>query len=282
MTRHTKIVCLIVAHGAIIALLFAVEMPFASRYQAVLRGGQKTVQTEHRQVRGTPELRVVVRTGSNNCETTLCDRAVSSNDLFEYQIVRQQAAGRWERRLHRWVDNDFWIFFEQLGLVWIGLLACIFMWFYDPAKRKYVVVFVASSIITGLLVEIMKRTTGKIRPEPYFSTYGAYFHVRFLGFLKGWMVNAPVSFPSGHSAQVFVTATFLATLYPRVRWMFYGVAACTAISRVLTNAHWLSDIYLSVLLGYFVTRYGFVVFERVWNRVAPDGVGLPCTHRMDA
>ncbi len=266
MTRRTRIVSLIALHGAAIAILFALELPCATWYSTALRGAQKNAQIEHTQVRGADGVRVVVRVSSNACATLVRDCAVNSDELFEYQLVRRQDATRLGRRLRRWVDNDFWAFVEQLGLVWIGLLACIFIWVYDPAKRKYIVVFIGTSIISGLLVEIIKNTTGKIRPEPYFSTYAEYFHIRFLGLLQGWTVDAPVAFPSGHATQAFVTATFLAVLYPRARWMFYGVATCTAFSRVLSQAHWLSDIYAGMLLGCYSMRAGLALLERGWRR----------------
>jgi membrane-associated phospholipid phosphatase len=39
----------------------------------------------------------------------------------------------------------------------------------------------------------------------------------------------------------FATATALAILWPRWRWLFYFAAALVAAERVLENAHWLSD-----------------------------------------
>ena len=266
MTRRTKIITLVLLHGAIIATLFAVELPFARWYSTALQRSNKGKVIATRAIPGATDLRIVARLASNATESILCDFAVNKNETFVYALSERQTVARFDRRLRRWVDNDFWAFVEQLGLVWIGLLACIFIWVYDPAKRKYIIAFIVTSIITGLLVDVIKKTTGKIRPEPYFSTYAEYFHIRFLGFLKGWTVDAPVAFPSGHSTQAFVTATFLAVLYPRVRWMFYSMAACTAFSRVLSQAHWLSDIYAGMLLGYFSMRGGFALLERLWRR----------------
>jgi len=266
MTHRAKLITLVAVHAVVLTTLFTVELPFATWYSAAMRGAQKMEQIEHKQVRGAADLRVAVRVSSNACETMVRDFAVNSDELFEYQLVQRQDITRVSRRLKRWVDNDFWIFVEQLGLVWIGLIACVVIWVYDPAKRKYMLVFLAASVLAGLLVSIIKCTTGKIRPEPYFSTYAEYFHIRFLGFLQGWRVDAPVAFPSGHSTQAFVTATFLAVLYPRLRWMWYGVAACTIFSRVLTQAHWLSDVYAGMLLGHYTTRAGFAVLARVWRR----------------
>jgi membrane-associated phospholipid phosphatase len=271
VTRRTKIAMVVLTHGVILAALFAVELPLATWYSTALKGAQKMEQIEHRRLPGTADLRVMVRLTSNSTAATVCDFAVNSDELFEYQLVRRQDASRLGRRLRRWIDNDFWAFVEQLGLVWIGFIACVVIWVYDPAKRRYILVFLVTSLVTGVLVNVIKSTTGKIRPEPYFSIYAEYFHIRFLGFLQGWRVDAPVAFPSGHSTQAFVTATFLAVLYPRLRWMCYGIAACTACSRVLSQAHWLSDIYAGMLLGYYSTRAGFALLTRVWRRWCDAG-----------
>ena len=72
------------------------------------------------------------------------------------------------------------------------------------------------------------------------------------------------SFPSGHTATAFMTATMLHKEYGwRSPWFSIGgytVAAVTGISRILNNRHWLSDVIAggaigigSVHLGYFIT-----------------------------
>ena len=72
------------------------------------------------------------------------------------------------------------------------------------------------------------------------------------------------SFPSGHTATAFMTATMLHKEYGwRSPWFSIGgytAAAVTGISRILNNRHWLSDVIAggaigigSVHLGYFIT-----------------------------
>lgn len=72
------------------------------------------------------------------------------------------------------------------------------------------------------------------------------------------------SFPSGHTATAFMTATMLHKEYGwRSPWFSIGgytTAAVTGISRILNNRHWLSDVIAggaigigSVHLGYFIT-----------------------------
>ena len=72
------------------------------------------------------------------------------------------------------------------------------------------------------------------------------------------------SFPSGHTATSFMTATMLHKEYGwRSPWFSIGgytVAALTGVSRIMNNAHWLTDVMAgaavgigSVHLGYYLT-----------------------------
>ena len=59
-----------------------------------------------------------------------------------------------------------------------------------------------------------------------------------------------------------MTATFIALLYPRIAWMVYMTAVFTGASRVVTEAHWLSDVYAGAVLGHYMMRALHAVFER--------------------
>lgn len=72
------------------------------------------------------------------------------------------------------------------------------------------------------------------------------------------------SFPSGHTATAFMTATMLHKEYGwRSPWISGGgyiIAAVTGVSRMLNNRHWMSDVLVggaigvgSVHLGYFLS-----------------------------
>jgi len=66
------------------------------------------------------------------------------------------------------------------------------------------------------------------------------------------------AFPSGHAAGVFSVATVIATRYHKHRWVpwaMYGFATAISFSRVTTNAHFPSDVFLGAALGYTITRY---------------------------
>ena len=61
------------------------------------------------------------------------------------------------------------------------------------------------------------------------------------------------SFPSGHTAQAFMAATFLHRTYgQRSIWYSvagYSVAAATGAFRILNNAHWLTDVLAGAAVG---------------------------------
>jgi membrane-associated phospholipid phosphatase len=65
-------------------------------------------------------------------------------------------------------------------------------------------------------------------------------------------------FPSGHAAAAFSVATVVARRYRNYRWVpwaVYGLATAISFSRVTSNAHFPSDVFLGAALGYTITRY---------------------------
>jgi len=92
--------------------------------------------------------------------------------------------------------------------------------------------------------QLIKRTSRQLRPD------GSNLH----------------SFPSGHTAQAFLAATFLSEEYGyRYPWMPYaafGVASSVGAFRMLNNKHYISDVLvgagigiLSMKMSYWTHRY---------------------------
>src|SRR5574344_181731 len=70
------------------------------------------------------------------------------------------------------------------------------------------------------------------------------------------------SFPSGHTATAFVSATILHKEYGLTRspWYSiagYGVATATGVMRVLNNRHWVSDVLSGAGIGIFSTELAY-------------------------
>ena len=77
------------------------------------------------------------------------------------------------------------------------------------------------------------------------------------------------SFPSGHTAMAFTSATLLHKEYgylsPWVSIAGYSVATITGISRALNNRHWLSDIVVGAGVGILSTELGYLIADRLFK-----------------
>lgn len=74
------------------------------------------------------------------------------------------------------------------------------------------------------------------------------------------------SFPSGHTATAFMTATMLhkeygQTISPWYSAVGYGIAGTIAISRVVENRHWCSDVLAGAGIGTFSTLLAYEVSD---------------------
>lgn len=69
------------------------------------------------------------------------------------------------------------------------------------------------------------------------------------------------SFPSGHTATAFMTATMLSKEYgyksPWISIGAYSVATATGLMRMANNKHWLSDVMVGAGIGIMTTEFGY-------------------------
>ncbi len=139
---------------------------------------------------------------------------------------------------------------------------------------------VESFALTGVFVQIIKRTTGRHRPytgDPYNTWSGPS------------LASENDSFPSGHSSSAFAVASVIAEEYDNyiVPPLAYGAAAITGYNRMQHNAHWASDVFVGAAIGYF-TGKAIVASHRRGNAsplsIAPlidgEGPGLMLTYRF--
>ena len=78
------------------------------------------------------------------------------------------------------------------------------------------------------------------------------------------------SFPSGHTAQAFAAATFMAKEYGH-RNVWYSIGAYTMATavgtmRVLNNRHWLSDVLVGAGIGIFSTNIAYLTHQYKWGK----------------
>lgn len=117
-------------------------------------------------------------------------------------------------------------------------------------RRWSALYFLTASVGSALLVQVLKHTFGRARPEDILilSDYG--------------------SFPSGHAANAATIAVVAAVLFPRAWVRIVGIVwvVLMAFSRTYLHAHWLSDTVGGALVGAGAALVLAAVFSRLRAR----------------
>lgn len=87
------------------------------------------------------------------------------------------------------------------------------------------------------------------------------------------------SFPSGHTAQAFATATFMAKEYgDKSIWYSigaYGMATTVGAMRILNNRHWVSDVFAGAGIGILSTNLAYLTHQYKWKNKNSNVTLLP-------
>ena len=101
--------------------------------------------------------------------------------------------------------------------------------------------------------------------------------------------SADNSFPSGHTSQAFVAATFMHFEYGEKSIWYsvgaYTVATATGVLRVLNNRHWITDVVVGAGIGTLSTVAVYKTHRYKWGKRPGTGgqlVALPMLDRKQA
>lgn len=112
-----------------------------------------------------------------------------------------------------------------------------------PRQRLVPLIYLPTAALTAsLATETLKVVLARYRPGMLIDSglYGFSF------WKAGYWFN---SFPSGHATVAFALGGAVGLAFPRWRGPALALAALVALSRVLLNLHYLSDIIAGGLLG---------------------------------
>jgi membrane-associated phospholipid phosphatase len=135
-------------------------------------------------------------------------------------------------------------FIAQYGQALCTIIALVLVLQLDRSPHGILAAerLVIATICVSLLAMIVKRLTGRVRPNR--ENAG-----KFLG--PAWKhANARESFPSSHSANAVAMSAVLAMQYPAAAPTFWTLAIACACLRYLLDAHWPSDVLGGIALGY--------------------------------
>jgi membrane-associated phospholipid phosphatase len=162
-------------------------------------------------------------------------------DMPAYHFVKDCIIGKnWLPKQVVYGFQDFAQTIPPLAIAWL-------VWRLDPRQGRYVVLrMVLAFIMAGAVTGVGKLAVGRHRPE-YFK--GQTWQETWIDVGLSQRDSKQSSFFSGHSAAAFTMATILSAYYPPVRPVVYTLATGCAASRVVTEQHWTSDVYIGSLSG---------------------------------
>jgi membrane-associated phospholipid phosphatase len=121
-------------------------------------------------------------------------------------------------------------------------VAVLLIWQMDVAHRRAIVPIIVAVLGASIVATIIKRLLSRVRP-------GRPNAGKFLG--PHWQhANFRESFPSSHSACAVALSFMLAVIYPPGAFTFWLLAIFCAGLRYVLDAHWPSDVFGGVALGY--------------------------------
>lgn len=126
-----------------------------------------------------------------------------------------------------------------------------------PKSRVTIPRIVVCAFWPGLVANFLKFQIARVRPIQYFDASSqANFPSDSWATWLGWFYNCDLnryyahqSFPSAHAATVWGLAIAMIWAFPRGKYLFIFIASLASIQRVISYAHWPSDVLAGVAVG---------------------------------
>lgn len=143
--------------------------------------------------------------------------------------------------------------FAQYGHPACTGTAALLMWRLDPLNRWGPLAVIVATAATSVTSFLVKRLAGRSRP-------GRPQAGQFLGPTLAH-ANWRESFPSSHSAAAAAFAFAMSHYYPQAAPVFWALALICAALRYILEAHWPSDVFAGLALGYTTAAGALMGFE---------------------
>lgn len=165
----------------------------------------------------------------------------------------------WEHwRDPRVLERDWGRLLRSVGYLPTWLIIAIGLWTHDKSaahgrwlRGGYLLL---APILGGLVAELLKLVFRRLRPSPEVFDYV------FRAFTEDLLSTRGLGLPSSHVLVAFAGATALARLFPRAWWLWYLLAAGCGATRIMALGHFLSDVVVAAVLGWFV---GELLYRRM-------------------
>jgi membrane-associated phospholipid phosphatase len=134
------------------------------------------------------------------------------------------------------------------GIGVIVILTCL--WWVDIGSRPRWYQAVCIPLLAGISVLGLKQMTHRLRPHSLDLVDQAAANNGWLSGLESHVWSSSHhSFPSGHTTSGMALALALIWIYPRGAILFLGLAGATGAQRLVSQAHYLSDVLAGASLA---------------------------------
>ncbi|GEM_PF-1530155 len=157
------------------------------------------------------------------------------------------------------IDRDFYhvsrLFWDvcrgAFGYGLAGIAIGISLLILDSGRSRAVLAGFLAVLLTALSANVVQRAVGRARPNRAES------HLTFARPLAELVSRKGISFPSGEAATAMALAWVLGRLLPRWKGAFYAAGALAASARLVSGAHYLSDVAAGSVLGRLLSAWIF-------------------------
>ena len=166
-----------------------------------------------------------------------------------------------------------WLALQQFGALSSVVIIAVIVWLQTPhfrARLGDALMAVAAAALTSWLLKML---IGRVRPrfddpDRFLGPFGTYPIVQkgtdkpvLMHAWEFWKHDAASlwSMPSNHTAAAVALAAALGAMYPRLRILFFSLAAIVAAGRLVFDAHYFTDVLaggvVGLVIGHAMTRW---------------------------
>ncbi len=146
-----------------------------------------------------------------------------------------------------------WLFLalRNAGSAWTWAVAGLVLICIDRGFHRGVPTMLAP-LAAGSIAELLKLLVGRARPVEDGLLIDGWYHFRPL--LAGFNDGSNLGMPSSHAAVAFTGAFLLGALVLRFRPLLLVIAIGCGLSRIITGAHFPTDVFVGAVIGWTVAR----------------------------